>query len=211
MCVASGTSVSCRVVKLHSQYRYRLIRRTPCACIPTVDGNVLIVAVREYIVASGSVSAPRPLLGVRGTSVHVNISDHKGIFCIDNNTLLSKNMFVLISKRNFCKRNILKFTFNIHKVKWNFVHNLPVQSAFRRFLGVIVQHFENSFPKRTFTLTYKTCLPWMTPDLRQQICEKNAMYKATLSDPQNKELLIEYKKNKNLLNSQLKYFTTQMN
>ena len=44
----------------------------------------------------------------------------------------------------------------------------------------------------------------MTPDLRQQICEKNAMYKATLSDPQNKELLIEYKKNKNSLNSQLK-------
>ena len=30
------------------------------------------------------------------------------------------------------------------------------------------------------------------------------MYKATLSDPQNKELLIEYKKNKNSLNSQLK-------
>ena len=30
------------------------------------------------------------------------------------------------------------------------------------------------------------------------------MYKATLSDPQNKELLIEYKKNNNSLNSQLK-------
>ena len=30
------------------------------------------------------------------------------------------------------------------------------------------------------------------------------MYKATLSNPQNKELLIEYKKNKNSLNSQLK-------
>ena len=30
------------------------------------------------------------------------------------------------------------------------------------------------------------------------------MYKATLSDPQNKELLIEYNKNKNSLNSQLK-------
>ena len=30
------------------------------------------------------------------------------------------------------------------------------------------------------------------------------MYKATLSDPKNKELLIEYKTNKNSLNSQLK-------
>ena len=44
----------------------------------------------------------------------------------------------------------------------------------------------------------------MTPDLRGKICEKNAMYKATLSDPQNKELLVEYKKNKNSLNSQFK-------
>ena len=52
------------------------------------------------------------------------------------------------------------------------------------------------------------------PDLRQNICEKNGMYKATLSDPQNNELFKEYKKNKNSLNSQLKtlkYFTTQMN
>ena len=44
----------------------------------------------------------------------------------------------------------------------------------------------------------------MTPDLRHKICEKNAMYKATLADPQNIELLIEYKENKNSLNSQLK-------
>ena len=42
------------------------------------------------------------------------------------------------------------------------------------------------------------------PDLRHKRCEKNAMYKATLSDPQNKELVMEYKKNKNSLNSQLK-------
>ena len=42
--------------------------------------------------------------------LHANISDHKGIFCIDNNTLLSKTN-VLISKRNFSKINILKLTF----------------------------------------------------------------------------------------------------
>ena len=113
-----------------------------------------------------------------------------------------KNVF--ISKRNFSKINILKFTFNIHKETWDCVHYLPVQSAFRRFLGVIVQHFENRFPKLTFTLTYKTRFPWMTPDLFHKICEKNAMYKATLTDSQNKESLIEYKKNKNLLNSQVK-------
>ena len=80
--------------------------------------------------------------------LHANISDHKGIFCIDNNTLLSLKD-VLISKRNFSKRNILKFTFNIHKEKWDSVHNLPVQSAFRQLLGVILQHF---VPKADFYL-----------------------------------------------------------
>ena len=44
----------------------------------------------------------------------------------------------------------------------------------------------------------------MTPDLRHKICEKNSIYKATLSDPQNKVLLVEYKKKKNSFNSQLK-------
>ena len=44
----------------------------------------------------------------------------------------------------------------------------------------------------------------MIPDLRHKICKKNTMYKATLSDTQNKELLIEYKKKKNSHNSQLK-------
>ena len=41
--------------------------------------------------------------------LHANILDHKGIFCIANNTLLSKN--VLIFKRNCRKRNILHLTF----------------------------------------------------------------------------------------------------
>ena len=38
------------VMKLNSQYRCRLIRRTPCASSPVVDGSVLIVAVEECIV-----------------------------------------------------------------------------------------------------------------------------------------------------------------
>ena len=79
-----------------------------------------------------------------GRLLHANISDHKGTFCIDNNTLLSKkNDF--ISKRNFSKINILKFTLSIHNETWDFGHYSPVHSALIRFcLGIIVQHFENS-------------------------------------------------------------------
>ena len=50
-------------------YCCHLVRRTPYACSPAVDVSVLIVAVRECIIASGSVSAPRPLLGVGDPSV----------------------------------------------------------------------------------------------------------------------------------------------
>ena len=63
------TSVSHLVVKLHSLYRCRLVRQTPYACSPVIDGSVLIVAVRECIVVFSSVSAPRPILGVGAPSV----------------------------------------------------------------------------------------------------------------------------------------------
>ena len=62
-------SVSRLVWELNSQYRCRLVCRTPCACSPVLYGSVLIVVVREYIVVSGSVSAPRPPMGVGGLSV----------------------------------------------------------------------------------------------------------------------------------------------
>ena len=63
------TGVSHLVVKLHSLYRCRLVRLTPYACSPAIDGSVLSVVVRECIVVFGSVSAPRPILGVDAPSV----------------------------------------------------------------------------------------------------------------------------------------------
>ena len=43
------TSITHRVVKLHSLYRCHLVLRTPYACSPAIDGSVLIVAGRECI------------------------------------------------------------------------------------------------------------------------------------------------------------------
>ena len=63
------TSVSHPAVKLHSLYRCRLVLRTPYACSPAIDGSVLIVARGECIVVFGSVSVPRPILGVGAPSV----------------------------------------------------------------------------------------------------------------------------------------------
>ena len=63
------TGVSHLVVKLHSLYRCLLVRLTPYACSPALDGSVLTVVVRECIVVFGSVSAPRPIFGVAAPSV----------------------------------------------------------------------------------------------------------------------------------------------
>ena len=60
------TGLSHLVVKLHSLYRCRLVRLTPYACSSAIDDNVLTVS--ECIVF-GSVSAPRPILGVYAPSV----------------------------------------------------------------------------------------------------------------------------------------------
>ena len=47
----------------------RLVCLTPFACSPAIDGSVLTVAVREFIVVFVSVSAPRPISGVDAPSV----------------------------------------------------------------------------------------------------------------------------------------------
>ena len=50
-------------------YICRLVRLTPYACSPAIDGSALTVAVRECIVVFGSISALRPILGVDAPSV----------------------------------------------------------------------------------------------------------------------------------------------
>ena len=67
LCVASE-QMSCLVVKLHSLYRCRLVRRISYAGNAAVEGSVLIVAVREYIVAPGAVCSSSASGGGRSFS-----------------------------------------------------------------------------------------------------------------------------------------------
>ena len=64
-----STTCMPRSLELYSLYRCRLVRPTPYACSSEIDGSVLTVVVREFIVVFGSVSAPRPILGVDAPSV----------------------------------------------------------------------------------------------------------------------------------------------
>ena len=74
------------MVKLHRLYSCRLVRRTPYACSPEVDGSVLIVAVRGCIVLFGSASAPRPILTVGASSVLCSGAEYPNIprVCTDS-------------------------------------------------------------------------------------------------------------------------------
>ena len=49
------------------------------------------------------------------------------------------------------------------------------QEDFTEFQLLINNHFNKSFNKQTFTLTYKNRYPWMTNSLRTKITEKNKL------------------------------------
>ena len=72
-------------------------------------------------------------------------------------------------------RKIFLDSSNVLENNHGSLNSLGVQSAFSWFQRVIDLHFGNSYPKRSFTLTYKNRLPWITEKLCTQIKDKNAM------------------------------------
>ena len=93
------------------------------------------------------------------------ISDHNVVFCVCND----KRAYI---KRNFCKRAISKFCKFLKNELWNDIYYSGTQEAFTEFQRIINSHFDKSYKKQTFTLTYKNCFPWMTNSLRTKITEK---------------------------------------
>ena len=83
-----------------------------------------------------------------------SISDHYGIFCIDNYCKISNNE-TQISKRSFCNKNIARFKNCLRNESWDFVYlSNDIQSAYSRFQGVLDQHLNTSFKRQTFTMNY---------------------------------------------------------
>ena len=104
------------------------------------------------------------------------ISDHNAVFCVLNDTTVFNDkhayVFFLYIKRNFCKRNISKFCKFLKNELWNNIYYSGTQEAFIEFQRLINNHFNKSFNKQTFILTYKNRYPWMTNSLRTKIAEK---------------------------------------
>ena len=104
---------------------------------------------------------PNPANSVHSGLLHVNLADHKGLFCITHNIHVStKNTD--IKKRNLSIKNISKFNRSLQKETWDFINIESTQCAFTRFQRVVDHHFNISFEMETIAMTYKNRLPWLT-------------------------------------------------
>ena len=145
---------------------------------------------------------------IQGSDYHagvltVSISDHYGIFCINNCSKIH-NKNTQIVKRSFCDRNIANFKQCLLHESWDFVYlSSDLQSAFSRFQGVIDLHLNTNFKKRTIMMNYKNCYPWITEPLRTKHRRKNQLHAiATTSNDDN--IMKEYKEAKKVLHSTLR-------
>ena len=144
----------------------------------------------------------------------LSISDHYAIFCVNHNIHISNDKCTM-TKREFTQRKISRFYKCVEKQSWISINSLDVQSAFSWFQRVIDLHIEDNFPKRTFTMTYKNLLPWLTEKLRNQIKDKNAMHTMVILNPGDQQLRSKYKQQRseltsNLRNSELKYHSDEL-
>ena len=131
------------------------------------------------------------------------ISDHNAVFCILNDTTVFNDKHVYI-KHNFCKRNISKFCKFLKNELWNNIYYSGTQEAFTEFQLLINNHFNKSFNKQTFTLTYKNRYPWMTNLLCTKLAAKNKLGFKSIKNPDNIELNRLFNRKRNQLIPELR-------
>ena len=135
--------------------------------------------------------------------LHVNIADHKGVFCINNDSeLFSSN--TTKSKREFNKKNIAQFNKSMINESWDYAYSSDFKSAFSWFQQTFDRYFDKSFPVLAYKINYKNRHPWMTEQLRNRIKQKNSLYLTVLNHPGDIKLKEQYKRQKNQLNSDIK-------
>ena len=143
-----------------------------------------------------------------------SISDHYGIFCIDNDCNLNNDKAQIV-KRSFTLKNIANFKNCLQNVTWDFVYlSDDIESAYQRFQGVLDQLLNTNFKKQTYTMNYKNRHPWMTGALRAQIKQKNKLHSLAISSRDDK-IMDDYKETKKnlqsaLRNSEITYFSNQL-
>ena len=112
-------------------------------------------------------------------------------------------------------KNIASFKNCLQNETWDFVYlSNDIESAYRRFQGVLDQLLNSNFKKQTYTMNYKNQHPWMTGALRAQIKQKNKLHSLAISSRDDK-IMDDYKETKKSLqsalrNSEIAYFSNQL-
>ena len=183
-------------------------------CFPSINKPTRVTNHSASIIDNIYCNVP-----IQGSDYHaglltVSISDHYGIFCINNSSKIHNNNTQNV-KRSFCDRNIANFRQCLMSESWDFVYlSSDLQSAFSRFQGVIDLHLDTNFKKRTFMMNYKNRYPWITEALRTKIKNKNRLHSIAISS-QDDNIMNEYKEAKKILHSTLRnsvisYFGDQL-
>ena len=141
------------------------------------------------------------------------MSDHYGIFCVTD-IPCTNNELKTFTRRDISFRKISKFSKCLKEVKWDFIHKNVIQEGFTFFQELFSLFFNQIWTKKTFNITYKNRLQWMTNKLRNQIKDKNALYiksiKTNSIEVKNKYTTTKNKLLSELRNAEIEYFGNEL-
>ena len=101
-------------------------------------------------------------------------------------------MINFTNKQNFIRK--------INENDWSDIYqSTDTQSAYSKFSDCFTKIYNESFPIRAVSTTYRNKLPWLTDGLRESIKHKNKLYRISLRRPYL-QYKLEYKRYHNKLN-----------
>ena len=106
------------------------------------------------------------------------ISDHFSIFHISlNQQYNDSDNKQPILQRQYTQQNIEKFSDTLDKSKWNNVTSLnETSAAFTTFQKEFTKIYTDCFPLRPLRKAYYNRKPWLTPEMKESIKNKNKLY-----------------------------------
>uniref|UniRef100_A0A6B0V9C2 Putative tick transposon n=1 Tax=Ixodes ricinus TaxID=34613 RepID=A0A6B0V9C2_IXORI len=135
-----------------------------------------------------------------------NISDHLPIYCLSSvSKRKQKNTNELYFFREINSESLAKFYSLIERADWNAeCSECSADVAYSTFLNKFKKCYDEAFPlKRANPRKKKQRKPWVTSDMYKRISDKNKTYHAFIQT-RDINLLHEFKKKRNKLNSELK-------
>lgn len=132
------------------------------------------------------------------------ISDHLPVFICINKSGLVKYRQEKAKYQWITDTALNTFHSSLAQVKWDNIKTASdANVAYNQFLEVFKQLYHSSFPLKMRGTMRKTRKPWITAELRQQIKEKDKLYKRFLSTRSKDDLSI-FKKCRNRLTKKLR-------